>query len=202
MAGLIPRTQIFENFLADELRAELLDYTLASENDYVASGVHIGGEERTRDHYRIAAYHKDGLGRLKKKFRIVAEDSFERLCEGAGLRPFKIDWIEIEVAAHGDGAYFLPHIDTYTGRGRGDQKSDRLLTAVYYYHREPKGFSGGNLEIFPFGGGDVCQSIEPAQNRLACFSSTVLHQVSRVSCPSGKFADNRFALNIWYHRAK
>lgn len=202
MAGPTPRTLIIDDFLPAELRAELLAYTLASEADFIPSGVHMDGDAEVRDHYRIGLYCKNGLGPLKKAFRIVAEENFESLCEGAGVKPFPIDWIEVELAAHGDGAFFLPHIDTYTGRGRGTQKSDRVLTAVYYFHREPKGFTGGNLEVHPFGGGPPCLTIEPEQNRLLCFASTVLHQVSTVSCPSGAFTDHRFALNIWYHRAQ
>lgn len=202
MAGPTPRTAIFDQFLPETLHRQLLDYTLASEADFIPSGVHVEGEAKVRDHYRISHYHPDGLGPLKKTFRAVADDNFVRLCDGAGVKPFAIDWIEVELAAHGDGAFFLPHIDTYTGRGRGTQKSDRVLTAVYYFHREPKWFSGGNLEVHPFGGGSACQVIEPQQNRMVCFASTVLHQVSAVSCPSGKFEDNRFALNFWYHRAK
>lgn len=202
MAGPTPRTAIFDQFLPETLHRQLLDYTLASEADFIPSGVHVEGEAKVRDHYRISHYHPDGLGPLKKTFRAVADDNFVRLCDGAGVKPFAIDWIEVELAAHGDGAFFLPHIGTYTGRGRGTQNSDRVLTAVYYFHREPKGFSGGNLEVHPFGGGPACQVIEPQQNRMVCFASTVLHQVSAVSCPSGKFEDNRFALNFWYHRTK
>ena len=202
MAGPTPRTAIFDQFLPETLHRQLLDYTLASEADFIPSGVHVEGEAKVRDHYRISHYHPDGLGPLKKTFRAVADDNFVRLCDGAGVKPFAIDWIEVELAAHGDGAFFLPHIDTYTGRGRGTQNSDRVLTAVSYFHREPKGFSGGNLEVHPFGGGPACQVIEPQQNRMVCFASTVLRQVSAVSCPSGKFEDNRFALNFWYHRAK
>lgn len=202
MAGPMPRTAIFDSFLPEDLHGQLLDYTLASEAAFIQSGVHIDGDATVRDHYRISHYHPDGLGPLKKAFRAVAEDNFDRLCEGAGVKPFDVSWIEAELAAHGDGAFFLPHIDTYTGRGRGTQNSDRVLTAVYYFYREPKGFSGGNLEIHPFGGGPACLTIEPRQNRMVCFASTVLHQVSPVSCPSGAFADNRFALNFWYHRAK
>lgn len=202
MAGPAPRTAIFDQFLPADLHARLLDYTLSSAAAFIPSRVHLVGDASVRDDYRIAHHHRDGLGPLKQTFRDVAKDNFACLADGAGVKPFEVDWIELELAAHGDGAFFLPHIDTRTGDARTTRNSDRVLTAVYYFHREPKGFSGGNLEVHPFGGGPACQVIEPQQNRMVCFASTVLHQVSLVSCPSGKFEDNRFALNFWYHRAK
>ena len=74
-----------------------------------------------------------------------------------------------------------------------------MISAVYYFHNIPKGFSGGNLRLFRFGSeeADDGVAIEPIDNSLVEFPSWVRHQVERVSCPSGDFADYRYALNCW-----
>jgi len=104
---------------------------------------------------------------------------------------------------HGDR---LPHLDIPIGLDRrplGARKGeDRVISAVYYFHNIPKGFSGGNLRLFRFGSeeADDGVAIEPIDNSLVVFPSWVRHQVERVSCPSGDFADYRYAVNCWYCR--
>ena len=68
---------------------------------------------------------------------------------------------------------------------------DRVISAVYYFHNLPKGFSGGRLRLFRFGSdpadhddGDNI-AIEPIDNSLLVFPSWAQHGVERVSCPSG-----------------
>ena len=94
-------------------------------------------------------------------------------------------------------------MDTYVGDAR--RASDRLLSAVYYFHAEPKAFSGGALRLYPFGAKkdeDSFADVQPEQNTLLVFPSWAPHEVLPVSCPSGRFSDSRFAVNCWIHRRK
>jgi len=63
--------------------------------------------------------------------------------------------LELKLTAHGDGAYFRPHIDMSIGPDRqplgATPGEDRLLSAVYYFYAEPKAFSGGQLRLYAFG---------------------------------------------------
>lgn len=85
---------------------------------------------------------------------------------------------------------------------------DRVLSAVYYFYREPKGFSGGALRLYRFGArpaeanGDPSNwvDVEPHRNSLVAFPSFALHEVLNVDCPSGSFENFRFALNCWFCR--
>jgi len=123
-----------------------------------------------------------------------------------GTRPFDIETIELEIAAHGDGAFFAHHSDIPVGTGRkplgGDKtgKQDRLVSAVYYFYREPKSFSGGTLRLYRLGdhkaAGDYVE-FEPLRNSLVVFPSWVRHEVRPVSCPDCSFEDYRFAVNAW-----
>lgn len=202
MAGPRPRTLIIDQFLEPDLLRDLLDYTLRSEDRFISSRVNDEGVDGVQQQHRIALTCKDALGPLTSRFEAVAMARFEELCRGTGVPVFDVAKLELELAAHGDGAFYLPHLDTITGRGRSVKNTDRILTGVFYFHREPQAFSGGNLGVHPLGGGAICDEIEPRQNRIAAFASFVLHQVLPVSVPSGKFADYRFAVNVWYRRAQ
>ena len=121
--------------------------------------------------------------------------------------------LQLELAAHGDGAFFAPHLDIPVGSERqplgASEGEDRIISAVYYFYSEPKGFTGGELRLLPLGplpeGAQPEPTghtdIEPVRNSLVAFASWFPHEVRPIRCPSGRFADFRFALNCWYCRA-
>ena len=39
-----------------------------------------------------------------------------------------------------------------------------------------------------------------ADNRLVVFSSDTMHEVLEILCPSGAYADSRFAVTSWLHQ--
>jgi SM-20-related protein len=114
---------------------------------------------------------------------------------------FAVDRLETEMVAHGDGAHFHMHMDVHPGKlGR---YSDRRLSTVYYFYREPAGFSGGFLRMHALGArrGDAGVNVAPTQNSLVAFPSITPHEVTKVHCASGAFEDSRFAINCWVYRA-
>jgi len=114
---------------------------------------------------------------------------------------FEPSTIELELVASNDGAFFKRHIDTFIRGAR--TSSDRLLSGVYYFHAEPKAFSGGALRLYPFGreqGESNFAEVQPEQNTLVAFPSWAWHEVLPVSCPSRRFSDSRFNVNCWVHR--
>ena len=128
----------------------------------------------------------------------------------AGYRGPEPRSLEFEITASGDGAHFAPHVDIPIGAGRrtlGKEKGeDRIISSVYYFHREPKGFSGGALRLYPFGSDssqasdDGSVAFEPVQNSLLVFPSFARHSVEPVRCPSSEFGDYRFGLNCFFCR--
>lgn len=111
-----------------------------------------------------------------------------------GIPAFDAKTVEIELAAHGDGAHFHRHIDTFVVCARARYR--RILTLVLYLHRRPRGFTGGEVRTYALGGSEV-MDITPEHNMLAAWPSFSAHSVERVSCPSGAFADRRFAINMF-----
>lgn len=114
---------------------------------------------------------------------------------------FALSDIELEMVAYNDGAHFALHSDTYTR----DQKSrgDRMLSAIYYFHRQPKRFDGGYLRVHRIGAqpGDEGVDIPPDDNSLVIFPAWGPHEVLPVMCRSKLFADSRFAINCWMYRS-
>ena len=186
---------VVPNFLTAETRAELLRWTLEHEGSFVPARVFTGVDEERR-----RALVLSDIGPFKMPFAAAASKQYRGWVAQMGLPPFDVSGIELELAAHNDGAHFHRHIDTQTAMGGNG--SHRALSAVYYFYREPKGFTGGQLRIYPQGpadDGEVFATVEPMQNTLAVFPSFAAHQVMRVECPSQDFADSRFAVNCWLH---
>jgi len=200
-SAVMPPWHQYSGFLEPQAHAALLEWTLANRHRFKQSGVTEGVDLSRRISEKLC-----DLGPLhgvvEKRVRDKLPDIFSR----TGGRPFEVEHVELEIAAHGDGAFFARHTDMPTGPGRkplgGDDTGlqDRLVSAVYYYHREPKGFSGGALRLYGFDARDDSADyveIEPEQNSLVVFPSWVSHEVTKVSCPSGDFKDCRFAVNAW-----
>jgi len=85
--------------------------------------------------------------------------------------------------------------------------ASRHLTFVYFFHRDPRPFEGGELRLHdsrPSGPHQIkagsYQSIVPRQNQIVFFPCSLLHEITAVDCPSKAFADSRFTLNGWLHR--
>jgi len=105
---------------------------------------------------------------------------------------------EVQITASNDGDFFGLHSDNSE-----PPYERRELSFVYYFHREPKPFSGGELRL---DGHAACadptpyETVVPERNMLVVFPSALLHEVLPVHCASRAFADSRFTLNGWLHR--
>jgi len=185
------------DFLSPDEHACLLAWTLDNEQRFAPAAL-AGG--MVNPAIRQSLSLRD-LGPIKATFqqRIMAETP--ALITALRVTPFDTSEIELELVAHNDGAHFLLHSDLYTTTR--SKRGDRMLSAVYYFHREPKGFSGGCLRLHMIGAeqGDEGNDIPPEQNSLVVFPSWGPHEVLPVSCPSRGFAESRFAVNCWVYRA-
>ena len=103
------------------------------------------------------------------------------------------DWrLEIGLTAYcGGGRFFFKHRDDGERGGR-----IRTLCYAYYFHRQPRSFSGGELLLHDDDGTRNFTRIEPQHNSMVFFPAACLHQV-RPSSDVAHFADARFALNGW-----
>lgn len=192
---------VLDNFLDAALHQSLLDHALsqatATEAAEVTKGVQLVVDRQLRSaelcRLGLAALHEPFFARVMSQFDIVTGE--------LGIKKFAIEATQVELVAHNDGARFRRHIDTLTQENFAARQFVRILSFVYYFHRTPKHFSGGELELFPVGNAKPF-IIEPCDNRLVAFPSYIPHEVHEVSCPSREYSDSRFAINIWLSRAR
>jgi Rps23 Pro-64 3,4-dihydroxylase Tpa1-like proline 4-hydroxylase len=197
----MPPYRVYRGFLDSATHASLLVWTIENEAKFKASLVSRGQGNDKHDPSLRASLRVSDFGPMKSLLRLRLLDFVPTLIRDLRVTPFEPSEVELELVANNDGAFFKQHIDTFTGDGR--RASDRMLSAVYYFHAEPRAFTGGALRLYSFGT-DAHDSnftdVEPEQNMLLAFPSWWPHQVLSVSCPSRRFSDSRFNVNCWVHR--
>jgi Rps23 Pro-64 3,4-dihydroxylase Tpa1-like proline 4-hydroxylase len=176
------------------------DAALAVPDEYRPSGVmnYMGGGVDQDVRRSLVHYTERTIMTLFEERLLACSGSiFERL----RFEPFPVRRVEIQLTRTGDGEYFKVHNDN-----THNKLSSRRVSFVYYFHREPKRFSGGALRIFAsqtdgrrWRETAEFVEIEPTQNRLVVFPSFLMHEVRPASAPSGRFEDGRFTVNGWFH---
>ena len=181
--------------LPDDLVARVLDHAAAEEANATPSPVYDDDRVGTVDPGSRIALDVPAGAALEAAFRSVTLDLLPDACAAIGVRPFAPTHFEVSFVAHGDGAFFERHIDTFTG-ARPAGEPPRMVTFVCYAFREPKQFTGGALRLFDVRG-EQFVDIEPESGLVVAFPSWSLHEVRRVSCPGCAFRDYRFGINVW-----
>ena len=196
-----PKFVVIDRFL-DERFVEALDGYVA--NDPGALELHdLGGPPG--EHYsaqRKLWVRAGALGPFEVRFGAAVTGRLPEIVAGTGVPPFDIARIETEVCAQRPGSYFAKHIDTDTREPSASLSSDRLISAVYYFPREPRAFTGGELIIYDFTGQREAARIEPARNRLVAFPSFACHEVTPITAGADTLAGARWSVNCWLHRAR
>ena len=197
----LPRHVVIDGFLPAELHDALLAQTLGQEEAFKRSTMREGGAD-VHGEARKSWVNDAELGELEAPLETAVRAALPLIFEGLGIEPFEPAKIELEVSAHRDGDFYRPHVDTFHSEDRAGRKTDRVVTAVYYFHAQPRAFSGGEFRIHPFGGVGEPITIEAEDNRLLAIPAFALHEVRPIACENGEFRSSRFAVNAWVHRAR
>jgi SM-20-related protein len=192
---------LVEEFFAPAEMNTLWTYAMRREADFVASEV-LGQDDSRRDE---AFRRSRVLFDVADIYPLVTDrvlGVLPRVVARLGMAPFTVQQIELQVTASNDSEWFRAHQDS----GHGPV-SNRELTFVYYCHREPRPFTGGELKMYgPFEDADEpeaqqrAQTITPVQNSIVFFPSHYLHEVLPTQCASRQFADSRLTYNGWLDR--
>lgn len=115
------------------------------------------------------------------------------------LPDITINRMECQITAHGDGDFFETHTDNSM-----PDIAHRKVSYVYYFHQEPKRFTGGHLRFYHSklkdgvnSAGVLAADIEPPRNSLMIFPSHTHHEVTPISCATTALADQRLTINGW-----
>jgi SM-20-related protein len=190
--------RILESWLGGARADQLLAYAVAEEGHFIETKVLLANEttanvDRSLRRSRVLR----DLGPFEQLLRTRAQGLRLELETAFGMSHTPPGEVEIELVAHGDGGFYRPHIDTFTGDSASGG-ANRRLSLIYYLHRTPRPFSGGQLRLLGLGGGQPL-AIEPAHDTLLAFPSFVPHEVEPVTIPREGFENSRFAVNIWLH---
>jgi Rps23 Pro-64 3,4-dihydroxylase Tpa1-like proline 4-hydroxylase len=118
--------------------------------------------------------------------------------EGGGLEG---GGLELQATLSGEGDHYAAHRDS------GDSATGgRLLTLVYYLHRQPRAFRGGALRLYDsdlhgghwLGGGYT--RIEPEDATLLLFPAAAWHEIEPVTDCADP-ANGRLTVNGWFRTA-
>lgn len=190
-----------EDFLTPGENAELLEYALVNEAGFEGSTILGGAEYHRRSKVLFAIKTSKWRGVFLNRLKL----HLPYIVLALETPAFRLGDFEIQLTASNDGEYFKAHADHSTEK---QYTAGRLITYVYYLHREPRPFSGGALliyggrpERFVYGTVRSVTSVAPCNNSLVLFTSNRWHELDMVRCPSGEFADSRFTVNGWLHSA-
>ena len=194
---------MLEEFLAPSELDDLLQYTLRQESSFsisevISPGFHGGMVDHEHRRSRVLM----DLGKHNGVIVDRIQSSWPRILSRLSHDPFVASRVEAQITASGDGDFFRCHTDNGAG-----EIALREITFVYFFHREPKTFQGGELRIYDsrFENGAYVPSedyrtIVPQQNQMVLFASSLSHEITPVECASKAFADSRFTVNGWFHR--
>ncbi len=187
-----------EDFLSRASQQLLLNYAITNRNEYAETGPATNNQFYRDYRDSLVIYYPQHTAILLQRL----EEVLPQVMQNLGLPAFEVAQIETQLTAHNDGNYYKVHNDNSS-----EDTSTRQLTYVYYFYREPKAFSGGELAIYgpPMHGGQAqagapYELVEPRNNSIVFFPSDYLHEVLPVQCASREFANSRFTVNGWIRR--
>jgi SM-20-related protein len=198
MSALDPPVIVIDDFVGPEAADRLLRYAVEQQPAFTASTVALA-DASVVDTSRRASLVLHDLDPVLHLLEPAVRKAVDAAIPELGLVNVDAYVLETELARHGDGSFFRRHDDTVP---RDRVFLQRVLTLVYYLHREPKPFRDGQLRIYGLAGrSDECLAeIEPRSDRAVLFPSWFPHEVRPVRCDSEAFSDGRFAVNCWVRR--
>ena len=188
---------VLSNLLLPEQVEQLLSYTLENEGRFEPRTV--AGDVPDPD--RWLCLKLNDLGPFAEMFQALIQQDYTAWTKALRLSAFALGRVELRMAAYRDKGSFDYHLDSTSDASSAEHS--RMLTGVYYYHRQPQQFSGGAIRLFDLGAAPESSNyleIAPTHNSLLLFPSWVGHQVMPIRCESGLFADARFSVNVWLHK--
>ena len=198
-----PQYAIIDDFLGPGEYGEILALALAAEDEFKAGQVSTNNLDTYNPEYRQnqVVMHFGGTvhSRLLQNRLLIW---FPLLARNFGIPMFPLRELESQLTAASNNQFYKVHCDD-------GPDIPRVLSCVYYLFREPRGFAGGNLRLYDCieddGGSrrpaETFTTIEPLANRMVVFPSLEFHEAMPARCPSGEFADCRFAITSWLQRA-
>jgi len=195
--GFAPR-RLMPGWLGEQKAGEILAYAIANEARFAPATVERSDGTSAVDRSLRDSHKLMDLGGHGEFIADRIIDLMPLLSPLIGPLERPIQGLTLELVAHGDGAHFKRHLDTYFGVGADQKRGRRRLSLVYYLNQQPKRYQGGALRFYS-GDETAWRDVIPDHDLLVCFPAWTAHSVETVQVPSGAFAHNRFAINGWLY---
>lgn len=197
-----PQCVVLDEFLAPQELDELMNFALQHEPDFRSSEViSPSGDPGVTDYTHRRSQVLMDLGKHQEIILERIRGVLPSVLDQMGVEEFPVTDVEAQITASTDGDFFNAHSDDAQ-----ETVASRRITFVYFFHREPRPFEGGELRLHDSRAkgqsieAGSYQSISPRQNQIVFFPCSVMHEITPVECPSKAFADSRFTLNGWLHK--
>jgi hypothetical protein len=134
---------------------------------------------------------------VMKCCRRILRNLLPELQPRLNIPPFAIDYLEFNVRVYRTGHYFRTHQDA----PEGVPAAARRLSYVYFFHKMPRSFSGGDLVLFDTDTraneftASAFTRIAPEDNALVVFPSRYYHCVVPLLCQTDDLINSRFVIN-------
>jgi hypothetical protein len=184
---------LLRDFLPPEFHDTLLPLVLAApEEDLILSTV---GKDEYRPDLRISLT-VGGMKATQKAFWGHVAAVLPSLLDRLHVPPFEVGKTEIRTRTYRAGHFFEVHRDNSI-----PETADRRVSFVYFFHRVPRRYTGGDLLLIDTSP-DLSQPpitnftrIVPVDNAIVFFPSPFYHAVVPVACTSEDPGDTRFVIN-------
>jgi len=204
-----------ENIFNDDIKKGILDEIIGLEKHMVNAGVSgdNGVNEDMRKNtvtYLDTIYSNRENSTILKTLDVLFLSAFIGNLLDAAPYPLNTlkstNYHETQLSRYGNDSDFYDwHIDSIN-------ENNRIITAVYYTHKEPKKFTGGEISItnsllykkdhldktklVTVGDKEERITLKPEPNTLLIFGANVLHAVGKTTSPT-EFEDGRFSIQAW-----
>lgn len=191
----IGQAVVWEEWLSPQELNSLTSYVKARRNDFKPS--QVARPDDDDDAYRRSVVLMD-TGPFYALFRTRLMYYLPRILRALDHSTFDVKQVEAQITASNDGDYFKIHNDNTHANW-----PSREITYVYFFHRQPKSFTGGELVLYdtPAESEEPRERrrVVPQQNAIIFFQSSIFHEILSVRCPERTFDASRFTLNGWLH---
>ena len=184
---------LLKNFLPKDFHDSLIPFATSQRDKFVSSRVGRHAEYKPDVRQTLEFNEKWEHGERFAGYLMRILNLLPRL----KIAPFPAEISAIRVRAYEDGHFFRAHIDAEPG----GPSANRVYNFVYYFHRTPRAYTGGELLAFD-SDPDVLTftrarftRVVPEDNSIILFPCNFFHSVLPVHCPSREFADSRFVIN-------
>lgn len=195
-----PPHVLIRDFMTEAELAQVLAFTLAHADGFQDAGTYEQPKESDSTKGRRSRI-LDGPanGAMAALILPKLQALLPKLWPQLGMNPLLLRNLECQITAHGDGDFFAIHTDNSPA-----EIAYRRMSYVYYFHREPKQFSGGHLCLYNTllqdgysKCGQLAADIDPPRNGLMIFPTHIYHRVSPIQSASSTLTDQRLTLNGW-----